>query len=322
MLSYFVFCKTDGDKKSQELQLNYLYSTCMTKHPSRKVINFRHLLSCHTIVTAAQLGTIDVFSEDTVGQILEVSDKRFKRDQLALKKKASKTFIRLKREDEEDIDQYIDKFEECYADLMKVGRDLDDETLALQLMESAGLRDELSQLVITGIDEEKYDIFDQTKRAMRKYLGSERAGISAKGGIKIKEEVFESVNEEALYARNNFYRPIGGRGNMRGGFRGGKSFQRARGTAGRVQVRSYGKITTRGNLASNTSSNTIEKEVIDKEIERKVVKRQVNPVDEHGNPQHFIFVNQSFILLGEVELVALSPMKIYKACIKMPISVT
>ena len=46
---------------------------------------------------------------------------------------------------------------------MKVERDLDNETLALQLMESAGLRDELSQLVITGIDEEREDIFDQTK---------------------------------------------------------------------------------------------------------------------------------------------------------------
>ena len=43
---------------------------------------------------------------------------------------------------------------------MKVGRDLDDETLALQLMESARLKDELSQLVITGIDEEREDIFD------------------------------------------------------------------------------------------------------------------------------------------------------------------
>ena len=138
------------------------------------------------------------------------------------------------REDEEDIDQYTDKFEECYADLMKVGRDLDDGTPALQLMESAGLRDELSQLVITCIDEERDDIFDQTKRAMRKYLGSERAGISAKGDIKIIEEVFESVNEEALYTRNSFYRLIGSRRNMRGGFRGGESFQRSRATARRV----------------------------------------------------------------------------------------
>ena len=138
--------------------------------------------------TVAQLVTIDVFSEDAVGQILEVIDKRFKRDQLVLKKKAWKAFIGLKREDEEDIDQYIDKFEECYADLIKVGRDLDDETLALQLMDSAGIRDELSQLVITAIHEERDDIFDQTKQAMIKYLSSksERAGISAKGDIKEK----------------------------------------------------------------------------------------------------------------------------------------
>ena len=88
-------------------------------------------------------------------------------------------------------------------------------------------------------------MFDQTKRSMRKYLGSERTSISAKRDIKIKEEVFESVNEQALYARNNFYRPIGSRGNIRGarrgGYRGGKSFQRARGTARRVQVISYGR---------------------------------------------------------------------------------
>ena len=49
---------------------------------------------------------------------------------------------------------------------MKVGRD--GETLALQLMGSAELKDELSQLAITGIDEEREDRFNQTKRAMRK----------------------------------------------------------------------------------------------------------------------------------------------------------
>ena len=131
---------------------------------------------------------------------------------------------------------------------------------------------------------------------MRKYLGSERAGISAKGDIKIKEEVFESVNEEALYARTIFYRSIGGHGNVRGGLRGGKSFQRARCTAGRVQVRSYGRGATRGNLAVNSNTNTNDKEVIDKGSERKIVKRQVNPLDEHGNPQNmsYLWINISF----------------------------
>ena len=55
-------------------------------------------------------------------------DKRFKEDDLALKKKAWNTFINLKREKEEEIDEYIDKYDEACANLRKVGRDLDDET--------------------------------------------------------------------------------------------------------------------------------------------------------------------------------------------------
>ena len=50
--------------------------------------------------------------------------------------------------------------------------------------------------MITGTDEERNDIFDQTKRKMREYLGNERAGTSAKGDVQMKEEVFENVREE------------------------------------------------------------------------------------------------------------------------------
>ena len=55
-----------------------------------------------------------------------------------------KTFIRLKRKHDEETDKYTDEFEESYATLMKVGGDLDDETLSLQLVESAEFTDELS----------------------------------------------------------------------------------------------------------------------------------------------------------------------------------
>ena len=50
-------------------------------------------------------------------------------------------------------------------------------------------------------------------------------------------------------------------------------------------MRSYVRGATRGNLAVNSNTNTNDKEVIDKESERKIVKRQVNPLDEYGNPQ-------------------------------------
>ena len=49
ILSSFIFCKVNGDKKSQKLHLSTCIQLRMTKHPSRKVMNFRHSLGCDTI---------------------------------------------------------------------------------------------------------------------------------------------------------------------------------------------------------------------------------------------------------------------------------
>ena len=45
----FIFCKTNGVKKSQELHLSTCIQLRFLKHPSRKLIHFRHLLICGTI---------------------------------------------------------------------------------------------------------------------------------------------------------------------------------------------------------------------------------------------------------------------------------
>ena len=50
-----MFCKVNGDRKSQELHLSTCIQLRMTKHPSRKVMNFRHLLYCDTIETILTL---------------------------------------------------------------------------------------------------------------------------------------------------------------------------------------------------------------------------------------------------------------------------
>ena len=47
------------------------------------------------LITEAQLGKIDVFSDNCVEQILAVLDKRFKEDDLAIKKKAWNHFVNL-----------------------------------------------------------------------------------------------------------------------------------------------------------------------------------------------------------------------------------
>ena len=47
--SSFVQLHCNGDRKSQKLHLSTCIQLRMTKHPSRKVMNFRHLLGCDTI---------------------------------------------------------------------------------------------------------------------------------------------------------------------------------------------------------------------------------------------------------------------------------
>ena len=49
-LSSLIFCKINGDRKSQELHLSTCIQLHMKKHPSRKIMNFRHLLGCDTLV--------------------------------------------------------------------------------------------------------------------------------------------------------------------------------------------------------------------------------------------------------------------------------
>lgn len=227
------------------------------------------------LVTAAQLGKIDVFGDNGVKQILAVLDERFQEDQLALKKKAWHAFINTKRETDQEIDKYIDNYEENVASLRKLGRDLDDETLALQLMENASLTDELSQLVLSGIDEKKDNIFDQAKRSMRKYFGSDKTGLSVKGNITIKEEAFnatEDDTEEAMYTYNRRARGSGrGRANTRG--RGGGHGRGYQQSARYSQQRPQSTAQTRARYNSNARAPR-----------GGTRRRETNPLDDDGYP--------------------------------------
>ena len=256
------------------------------------------------LITAAQLGIIDVFNEQCVEQILAVLDKRFKEDYLALKKKAWNTFINLKREKEEEIDEYIDKYDEECANFRKAGRDLDDETYALKLMDSAKLADDLSQLVISGIDDKQPEIYDQTKKATRKYLGSERSGISIKERIKVKDEVFmldNNENEQAYYnalpRQNSFY----------GRRRYSQNSQRCR--RGRDDFRRSGNQYHRQWMKNTRSQSAVDSGNKNKR------PLQLNPPDSDGKHKSVIFVDQFSILREGMVKTALNHMKIFRVFI-------
>ena len=228
------------------------------------------------LITEAQLGKIDVFSDNCVEQILVVLDKRFKEDDLALKKKAWNYFVNLKRETDQDIDEFIDKFDEACSNLRKAGRDLDDETYALQLMESSNLTDDLSHLVISGINDKQPEIFEQTKRAMRKYLGSEKSGLSVTNTHqKVKNEIMITEDEddqhEAYYTYSRNPNQRGRRGGHRGAGRGG------RGRGNGDQRRFSGGVSGQQHHQQQSTSG--------KTNQRQQRRRQLNPQGSDGKPQ-------------------------------------
>jgi len=221
------------------------------------------------LITEAQLGNIDVFKENCVEQILTVLDKRFKEDDLAIKKKAWNRFVNLKRGKEQDIDTFIDKFDEACSNLRKAGRALDDETYALQLMESSNLTEDLSHLVISGINDKQPEIFEQTKRAMRKYLGSDKSGLSVTTTEqKVKNEVFVSEDydqQEAYYVPSRNFNQRGRRGGYRGAGRGrGNGDQRRSSGAGSAQQ---------------------QQQTTNYKNQRQQRRRQLNPPGSDGKPQ-------------------------------------
>ena len=71
-----MFCEINGDTKSLEVHLNTSIELRMTKHPSRKVMNFRHLLGCDTIPVVKILTN----SIGVTGKICEKARVRLLRD--------------------------------------------------------------------------------------------------------------------------------------------------------------------------------------------------------------------------------------------------
>ena len=239
------------------------------------------------LVSAAQLGTIDVFGDNGVQEILDVLDTRFKQDQLSLKKKAWQSFVSLKRHEDDDVDKFLDNFDQACANLKLSGRDLDDETFALQLLQSANLDEETSKLVVTGIDEEKPDIFGQTKKAMRKYLGSENTGLSTgRGRSNNREDIL--CSEDANFTSGGSFRgqqSTQSRSEYHGGnnqWRGNRNSS-WNGNRGRSNSSRGNRGSNRGNRGkSNGGQRRDSSDSGDQSNNQSGIQRQLNPRDKSG----------------------------------------
>ena len=132
------------------------------------------------ILSAIQVGEIDVFGNDGVNQILKTLDKSFKAEDLIQLHKSWRSFISLKKKDE-SIDEFVIKFDKVVINLKRDGIALPEEIYAMQLVDAVNISEKVVKIILTGIDyNKKEEMFIDAKRSLRKFLGKEfdRGGMT------------------------------------------------------------------------------------------------------------------------------------------------
>ena len=79
----------------------------------------------------------------------------------------------MRRGTEEKMDDYVDRFERKMAELKRDDIVLPSKALAMQIFDAAKLSDKEIQIALTGVNyEEDIEMYEQSKRALRKFLES------------------------------------------------------------------------------------------------------------------------------------------------------
>lgn len=223
---------------------------------------------------AVQNGDVDLGSETGVAAILEELDKSFKKDNLSVVCEVWSDYINYKKGCE-TMSEYITEYEKRVSQLKREKITLPDVVLAMQLLNGCELEKKDRQIILTGVDYEKTDLFAQMKSSLRKFLGdsSPSKNIHQQDGdraISVKEEpvnVTEGNYEEGYYTRYN-----------RGGFQGGAYSRGRTGRGGSYRGgRGRGRGFSRDNASGGGSSGG------GFSGGRGALRRKVNPRDSSGN---------------------------------------
>ena len=166
---------------------------------------------------AIQNDEIQIETDAAVEQIFQVLDKSYKKDDLSTVYETWKDFKNYEKKEEETMETFISNYDKKVKELKKQSIELPKVVLAMQLLDSANLGQKEKQIVLTGVNyNDKELMYDQTKSALRKYLGQQTLSQEQKSRISIKSEpVFNSqIEEETFLARRGDFR------GSRGGYRG------------------------------------------------------------------------------------------------------
>ena len=202
----------------------------MTDIDSKKQALAIHLaLSGKARQASSEIEVEDLCKDSGVNTLLAKLDKLFLLDESRRQFKAFQELYNLKRNNDEDVCEFVIKFETIYYRFKQERMELPDAVMAFMLLASCSLSDTQFQLVMSSVPSITYEYM---KSSLKRIFGGK-----IESAINMKEEpvLYNEVKDDNVYfgnPRNNIHRghqtPYAARSGRRpkftGNYRGGRSF--------------------------------------------------------------------------------------------------
>ena len=139
------------------------------------------------------LGDKIIDKEDGLDKLLTYLDTIYAEDDMMEAWKKYKEFVRLKKEKDQPINEFIAVFDGKYMKAKESGSDFSDTVLAFNLLEACELTDTDEKFVLTAVDFQKgkdeKNMLNQVKASLRKFQSRK----SIKSDVRMKLEVDETL---------------------------------------------------------------------------------------------------------------------------------
>ena len=143
--------------------------------------------------------------DDGIKKLIEFLDTIYAEDEMSMAWNKYKDFIRLKRERNQPVNEYIAEFDKKHKKAKESGCEFSDMVLGFNLLESCSLSETDEKFVLTAVDfrkgREEKNLVDQIKNSLKKFQSRDRLRESKRESMQFKQEdVFVSSVKEALVA--------------------------------------------------------------------------------------------------------------------------
>lgn len=142
------------------------------------------------------IDTDEMHGDDGWNKVIDLIEGHYKKDESTSAFQTWKAFRTLTRKSDQNIDQYIMYYEKYKTKMRRFKMDLGEQIHGLNILCGAGLSDDELRIAMREVNIDDPDnMYEQAKKALKKYFGSSSITNTNDDKITIKQEAF-FVNEE------------------------------------------------------------------------------------------------------------------------------